>query len=99
MDLRLAKTDLKMVVSNKWWALIGCFLFLFLILISHADFENYLKWVYLFLPVCLLPIVSSSISGERENKFLNIVFTTPISKKEYIISKFLLWMTVGGVNP
>lgn len=95
MDLRLAKTDLKMVVSNKWWALIGCFLFLFLILISHADFENYLKWVYLFLPVCLLPIVSSSISGERENKFLNIVFTTPISKKEYIISKFLLWMTVG----
>lgn len=94
----LLKADLRMTVYNRWWVLIGVFLLFFLLSVSHqGGFEGYLTWTYLFAPLAFLPFSSLSVAKERESEFLNAVFTTPVSKGEYTLEKFLLWFIMGCI--
>ena len=90
----ILKADLRMTICNKLWMWAGIIFFV-LAMASFGTFESYLRWAYLFAPLAILPLASLSISTERDSGFINNIFTTPVTDRVYIISKFLLWVCVG----
>jgi ABC-type transport system involved in multi-copper enzyme maturation permease subunit len=93
--------DLKAAFRTKWsWILLaGASLFLFLFNWGPGafDIDIYLKYAYIYLPLFLIVISSLQISSERSSRFANILFTYPISKKQYYASKFILILLFGGI--
>lgn len=93
--INLLKADLRATLNNKWFILVSILLSLSFISLSRMEYRTYLQVVYLLFPLGMIPIASSSISSDRGNGFIICVFSTPVKEHEYILSKWLLWVSLG----
>ena len=99
MIKNLLKADLRAILRNPKWIAISILLIVILSLTSLLSLpeETYLQWAYFYIPVFLTVFTSTFIVGERKSGFISSVFTSPVSKRDYIMEKFLLGLCIGSI--
>jgi len=96
--MNMLKADLRATLRNPKWIGISLLLTIVLSFGSVMDFEErYLQLAYFYLPIFLTIFVSTFIAGERKSGFISNVFTSPITRKEYFLEKFLLGLSLGFI--
>lgn len=96
MNLSMLAADLRLLLKSKWWYLFVIFSASVPLIASLFD-DPYIYFLYVYSvgPLFFLPLVSMTITLDRHRGTIRNFFTTPISKMNYLLTKFLQWYVLG----
>lgn len=96
MNLALVPVNIKLLLRSRWWYLFTIFsASVPLVAALSNNFYTYLMYVYSAAPLFFLPLISTTIAMDRHRGTIRNFFTTPISRIDYLLSKFLQWFIIG----
>jgi len=96
MNLALVPVNIKLLLRSRWWYLFIIFSASIPLIASlSSDFYTYLIYVYSITPLFFLPLISTTVAMDRHRGTIRNFFTTPISRIDYLLSKFIQWFIIG----
>src|SRR5579862_9182175 len=58
--------------------------------------DGYAVIAYLLTPLTFIPLVAGAIASPRANRFVESVFTAPVERRDWLISKILVLLTLAA---
>src|SRR5689334_2432453 len=58
--------------------------------------DGYGIMAYGLVPLAFIPMAAGMIAGPRANRFVECVFTAPVERRDWLIAKFLVLLTLAG---
>ncbi|MDY6986374.1 MAG: ABC transporter permease subunit [Candidatus Thermoplasmatota archaeon] len=96
MNLSMLAVDIRLLFKSKWWYLFVIFSASVPLIASLFD-DPYMYFLHVYSvgPLFFLPFMSTTITLDRQRGTIRNFFTTPISKMDYVLTKFLQWYILG----
>ena len=57
--------------------------------------DGYGVIAYFLAPICFMPLTAGSLAGPRANRFVESVFTAPVERRDWLIAKILVILTIA----
>lgn len=51
---------------------------------------------YFLVPLCFVPLAAVSLASPRANRFVESVFTAPVERRDWLLSKVLVLVTIAA---
>src|SRR4029077_7448951 len=58
--------------------------------------DGYGVIAYFLVPLAFIPFAAGAIASPRANRFIESVFTTPVERRDWLIAKVLVLLTLAG---
>lgn len=77
--------------------LLGPVLFAATVWVGVGGVHDAAMFDFVLLPTALLPMAAWRVSHARSSRFLQAVFTTPVTQAQYLLAQYLVVLTVGAL--